>query len=78
MSAQFEVGKTYWTTVSNFYPECGLVDVGQRFTCHYVDGDGAAWSTGVEYCGEPAEDIKGWCVATADELALGYVREAVA
>ena len=37
---QFEIGKTYETTISNFYRSCGLVDVGQRFTCHRIDGRG--------------------------------------
>lgn len=71
---QFEIGKTYETTVSDFYPDCGLVYVGQRFTCHDVDGSGDAWSTDVQFCGEPAGSY-GWCVATALELSLGYVRE---
>ena len=71
---QFEIGKTYETTISNFYPECCLVNVGQRFTCHRIDGSGDAWSTDVQFFGEPA--IRdGWCVATASELSLGYVRE---
>ena len=72
---QFEIGKTYETTISNFYPDCGLVYVGQRFTCHDVDGSGAAWSTDVQFYGEPAVDSHGWCVATSEDLALGYVRE---
>lgn len=71
---QFEIGKTYETTVSVFYPDCGLVYVGQRFTCHHIDGSGDAWSTDVQFCGEPASS-DGWCVATASELSLGYVRE---
>lgn len=74
MITQFEVGKTYETTVSNFYTDCGLVDVGQRFTCHFVDCAGTARSTDVRFCGEPAVDSHGWCVATSEELALGYVR----
>lgn len=74
MIAQFEVGKTYATTVSNFYDACGLVDVGQRFTCHYIDSDGDAWSMDVKYIGEPYPDGYGWCVATTEELVLGYVR----
>ena len=44
---QFEIGKTYETTIRNFSPYCGLVDVGQRFTCHRIDGCGDAWSTDV-------------------------------
>lgn len=40
MSMEFEVGKTYETAVRNFYSDCGLVEVGQRFTCHYVGGAG--------------------------------------
>ena len=72
---QFEIGKTYEITISNFYFACGLVDVGQRFTCHHIDGSGDAWSTDVRFCGEPAVDSHGWCVATSEELALGYVRE---
>ena len=71
---KFEIGKTYETTKSNFYRSCGLVDVGQRFTCHRIDGSGDAWSTDVQFCGEPAGS-GGWCVATASELSLGYVRE---
>ena len=71
---KFEIGKTYETTKSDFYRSCGLVDVGQRFTCHHIDGSGDAWSTDVQYCGEPASS-DGWCVATASELSLGYVRE---
>ena len=74
MIVQFEIGKTYETTKSDFYRSCGLVDVGQRFTCHHIDGSGDAWSTDVQYCGEPASS-DGWCVATASELSLGYVRE---
>lgn len=72
---QFGIGKTYETTIRNFYPDGGLVYVGQQFTCHFVDCDGAAWSTDVRFCGEPAVDSHGWCVATSEELALGYVRE---
>lgn len=71
---QFEIGKTYETTISNFYPDCDLVYVGQRFTCHDVDGSGDAWSTDVQFWGKPAGS-GGWCVATASELSLGYVRE---
>ena len=71
---KFEIGKTYETTKSNFYRDCGLVDIGQRFTCHRIDGSGDAWSTDVQFCGEPAGSY-GWCVATALELSLGYVRE---
>lgn len=71
---QFEIGKTYETTVSNFYRNCGLVAVGQRFTCHRIDGSGDAWSTDVQFCGEPAGS-GGWCVATTEELSLGYLRE---
>ena len=74
MIVQFEIGKTYEVTVSNFYTACGLVDVGQRFTCHHIDGSGDAWSTDVQFRGEPAGSY-GWCVATASELSLGYVRE---
>ena len=72
---QFGIGKTYETTIRNFYPDCGLVYVGQQCTCHFVDCDGAAWSTDVRFYGEPAVDSHGWCVATPKELALGYVRE---
>ena len=72
---KFEIGKTYETTISNFYRNCGLVDVGQRFTCHHIDDSGAAWSTDVKFCGKPAGISQGWCVATASELSLGYVRE---
>lgn len=72
---KFEIGKTYETTVSNFYRNCGLVAVGQRFTCHYVDEDGWAWSVDVNYCGRLPSDSMGWCVATSDELARGCVRE---
>ena len=75
MTAQFEIGKTYETTVGNFYTDCGLVDVGQRFTCHYIDSDGDAWSRDVKFLGEPYTNSYGWCVATTKELALGYVRE---
>ena len=71
---QFEICKTYETTISNFYRSCGLVDVGQRFTCHRIDGSGAAWSTDVQFQGKPAGS-DGWCVATITELSLGYVRE---
>ncbi len=71
---QFEIGKTYETTISNFYRSCGLVDAGQRFTCHHIDGSGDAWSTDVQFLGEPAGS-GGWCVATTEELSLGYVRE---
>ena len=71
---QFEIGKTYETTISNFYRSCGLVGIGQRFTCHRIDSSGDAWSTDVQFCGEPAGSY-GWCVATAKELSLGYVRE---
>ena len=74
MIAQFEIGKTYETTISNFYPNCGLVDVGQRFTCHLIGGSGDAWSTDVQFCRGPAGSY-GRCVATVEELALGYVRE---
>lgn len=73
MIVQFEVGKTYETTVSNFYADCGLVDVGQRFTCHRIDDSGDAWSTDVQFCGEPASS-NGWCVATTNELVRGCVR----
>lgn len=73
---KFEIGKTYETTKINFYRSCGLVDVGQRFTCHRIDGSGDAWSTDVQFCGEPASS-DGWCVATASELSLGYVREVI-
>ena len=72
---QFEIGKTYETTISNFYRNCGLVDVGQRFTCHFVDDRGYAWSSDVQFWGKPPADSHGWCVATSTELALGYVRE---
>ena len=72
---QFEIGKTYETTISNFYRSCGLVDVGQRFTCHFVDDSGDAWSSDVQFWGKPPTSNQGWCVATAKELALGYVRE---
>lgn len=75
MIAQFEIGKTYETTISNFYRSCGLVDVGQRFTCHHIDGSGDAWSSDVQFCGKPPMSSQGWCVATATELSLGYVRE---
>ena len=71
---KFEIGKTYETTISNFYRNCGLVDVGQRFTCHHIDDSGAAWSTDVQFCGKPAGS-DGWCVANPVELSLGYVRE---
>ena len=71
---QFEIGKIYETTRSNFYRDCGLVDIGQRFTCHHIASSGDAWSTDVQFCGEPASS-DGWCVATASELSLGYVRE---
>ena len=57
MIAQFELGKTYETTVSNFYDACGLVDVGQRFTCHYIDSYGDAWSRDVKYRGNPARVV---------------------
>ena len=75
---QFEIGKTYETTIRNFYRDyrdCGLVDVGQRFKCHHIDGSGNAWSTDVQFCVEPTVDSHGWCVATTKELSLGYVRE---
>ena len=72
---QFVIGKTYETTISNYYPDCCLVYVGQQFTCHFVDCDGCAWSTDVRFYGEPAVDGHGWCVATPQELALGYVQE---
>ena len=72
---QFEIGKTYETTVSNFYTACGLVDVGQQFTCHFIDCAGYAWSKDVKLHGVPPHGSKGWCVAAAEELALGYVRE---
>lgn len=72
---QFEIGKTYETTIRNFFLDCGLVDVGQRFKCHHIDGMGNAWSTDVQFNEEPAVDSHGWCVATSNELALGYVRE---
>lgn len=71
---KFEIGKTYETTKINFYHSCGLVDVGQRFTCHRIDGSGNAWSTDVQFCRVQAGSC-GWCVATALELSLGYVRE---
>lgn len=71
---KFEIGKTYETTISNFYRDCGLFGVGQRFTCHRIDGSGNAWSTDVQFCRVPAGS-DGWCVATASELSLGYVRE---
>ena len=74
MIAQFEIGKTYEITVSNFYTDCGLVDVGQRFTCHYIDSHGDAWSGDVKYRGEPCTGSYGWCVATTKELVRGYVR----
>ena len=74
MIAQFEVGKTYETTVGNYYTDCGLVAVGQRFTCHYIDSDGAAWSRDVKYRGKPCTGSYGWCVATTNELVRGYVR----
>lgn len=72
---KFEIGKTYETTKSNFYRSCGLVDVGQRFTCHHIDGSGDAWSSDVQFWGKPPMSSQGWCVATATELSLGYVRE---
>lgn len=72
---QFKIGETYETTIRNFYRDCGLVAVGQRFKCHHIDCIGNAWSTDVQFCGKPTLDSNGWCVATTKELSLGYVRE---
>ena len=63
----FEVGKRYKTTVKSFSPGCGLVDIGQEFTCHFVDTYGACWTRDVTWMGRKSLGI-GWCVATPDEL----------
>ena len=73
---QFEVGKTYETTVHIFYDDAGLHTIGQRFTCHTIGEDGDCWSSD---CWSSdllwAGDVGLWCVATLRELHMGLVVE---
>lgn len=66
----YVVGRQYVTVTEDVYPPCGLVDVGQTFTCAFVDFDGDCW-VDCDYNGTFGR----WCVATRRELEMGDVRE---
>lgn len=74
----FKVGKKYKTTVENFYPDCGLVDVGQDFTCHAVI-NGKCYTKDVSFLEKPLSEAPsedgGWLVALPHELEYGSVVE---
>jgi hypothetical protein len=72
----FEVGKRYKVTIVNFYEECGLFEIGQEFTCHFVDCDGYCWTEDVLYRTYIGDwKVGRWCVATNEDLLCGAVVE---
>lgn len=76
LNASFEVGKRYKTIVTNFYEGCGLVDVGDEFTCHLVDSHGYCWTEDVLYKTYSGDWKAGrWCVAASEDLLCGAVVE---
>lgn len=75
MTKQFVVGKTYKTTVPNFFPLAGLTKVGQEFTCNYIDHTGYCYTQSVKYSSCFDTPTNGWCVAAPLELEDGLVVE---
>ena len=73
MSKQFIVGKTYKTTIPNFFKSAGLIEIGQEFTCDYVSNSGDCYSQSVNYESCFRMPANGWCIAIPSELEDGLV-----
>ena len=69
MPNQFVVGKTYKTTIPNFFPYGGITSIGETFTCNSVDENGDCWSNNLNKIKQDT------CVVSLSELEDGSVVE---